>query len=153
MSKINKNKEGKSSWSLALGDLVKRTKRNLENVNSNIGSNGPINDTDYDKRKEKIFLKTNTYKMLGIGRSSSAFGSRNTDGKFMISQGNKNLRDSNSSSSKMQIAASFDNDVGQPNFFVPKKDRPPKMPETFSYKNLSSPAFMSQTYGARLEKE
>ena len=107
--KSYKPQEGKSSWALALGDLVKKTKRNLEGVDSSTSFSNIINDGGSLNREEKLFQKTNAYKLLGIGRSSSSFGSRNSGGNFISNKLNTNSVDSNGST-KVNIAASFEED-------------------------------------------
>lgn len=108
-SKSFKGQESKSSWSIALGDLVKRTKRNLEGVDSTQSATSLINEGNIEVKKEKLFQKTNAYKLLGLNRSSSAFGSRNSTGNFISNKLNTNSIESNNSS-KVQIAASFEDD-------------------------------------------
>ena len=108
-SKSFKGQEGKSSWSIALGDLVKRTKRNLDGVDSSSSTNNLANDGNGEVKKEKLLQKTNAYKLLGLGRSSSAFGSRNSAGNFISNKLNINSIDSNGSS-KLQIGASFEDE-------------------------------------------
>lgn len=111
-SKSFKSQDGKfpqSSWAMALGDLVKRTKKNLEGVDSATSISSIVNDGKIELKKEKVFQKTNAYKLLGLGRSSSAFGSRNSTGNFIATKLNTNSIES-IGSSKVQIAASFDDD-------------------------------------------
>ena len=104
-----KPQEGKSSWALALGDLVKKTKRNLEGIDSSASISNIIHDGTNLNRDERLFQKTNAYKLLGIGRSSSSFGSRNSAGNFISNKLNTNSIESNASS-KVQVTASFEDD-------------------------------------------
>lgn len=104
-----KPQEGKSSWALALGDLVKKTKRKLEGIDSSASISNIIHDGTNLNRDERLFQKTNAYKLLGIGRSSSSFGSRNSAGNFISNKLNTNSIESNGSS-KVQVTASFEDD-------------------------------------------
>ena len=104
---VFRSKSSKSNWSMALGDLVKRTKRNLEGVDSAESSTSLMDDGKMQIKKDKIFQKTNAYKLLGMGRASSAFGSRNSMG---VINSHSIQSQPISTTSKVQVASSFDDD-------------------------------------------
>ena len=99
--------EGKFSWAIALGDLVKKTKKNLEGIDSSVSMNDIVIDGKCWNKDERLFQKSNTYRLMGLGRCSSSFESRNSTWRFATNKVNSNSIDSHDSSNH-NIAASFD---------------------------------------------
>lgn len=105
-SKSYKPSDWKSNWAIALGDLVKKTKKNLEGIDSPTLIN-EANDGSWWSKDDRLFQKTSVYKMMGTGRSSSSIASRNSTWRFATNKNNSNSIESHDWSS-YPIAASFE---------------------------------------------
>ena len=62
--------------------------------------------------------QSNTYKLLGAGRSSSAFGSRNSQSNFVSHRVNAGGSIDSNSSNNLHITASFEEDAQRVSLFA-----------------------------------